>query len=339
MTTEIWKDVAGWEGRYMVSDQGRLSRIMKLSPHRDGYLKINLCHNSVSKTVHIHQIVAAAFLGPRPEGSQVNHINGGKTDNQVNNLEYTTVQRNAIHASELNLRPVGEAINTAKLTTEDVKTIRQMYRPVACSYSKLASIYGVSKGTIANIVLGKTWKHIDITDPQALQEVCQLNEEWRPVVGWEHLYIVSNHGRVASLANPKPARDGYVKIDLTLDDFRQSTCIHRLVAQAFLSDYVEEFQVNHIDGNKANNRLSNLECLPIDKHYRRTVERLGYYPGSAGTKGEANNSSKLTEDKVRRIRSLYAAGQHSYQRIADRYGVTKQAIWHIVQRKTWEHVD
>lgn len=99
---EEWRDVLGYEG-YMISNIGRIKsvrfgklRIMKPALSNCGYFHVTLCSNKKYKTRTIHQMVAIAFLDHVPCGLKlvVNHINGIKTDNRVENLEIVTNRKN-----------------------------------------------------------------------------------------------------------------------------------------------------------------------------------------------------------------------------------------------------
>lgn len=108
---ESWKDVAGYEGLYQVSSNGKIKSIARSgTSKRDkilkhsltkGYPSVNLSKEDVVKKRTIHRIVAIAFLSESAfEGSQVNHKNGVKTDNRVSNLEWVTASENARHAHD-----------------------------------------------------------------------------------------------------------------------------------------------------------------------------------------------------------------------------------------------
>lgn len=114
---EEWQDIEGFIGLYQVSNLGRVRSLDRndsagrprkgrvLRPGTNfGYPFVNLSKNSENHVVRVHSLVAEAFLGPRPDGYQVNHKDCNKTNNRADNLEYVT------HAE--NIRPAGAVTPT-----------------------------------------------------------------------------------------------------------------------------------------------------------------------------------------------------------------------------------
>lgn len=112
--SEVWKPVIGYESRYEVSNMGNVrslnyrstgkTRMLKPVTEGKGYLMVGLCCNQTMKWGKVHRLVASAFI-PNPENKpQVNHINGIKTDNRADNLEWVTNGENLRHAYKHGLK-------------------------------------------------------------------------------------------------------------------------------------------------------------------------------------------------------------------------------------------
>lgn len=131
----------------------RNGKALKGQPNSKGYLRVAIG----KKRYFIHRLVAERYV-PNPECKpQVNHINGDKTDNRAENLEWLTNSENRAHAVEEGLQIQGERCPWAKLTEEDVIYIRSSDEP----RKALADRFGVSMSTISSIRLGRSWKAVE----------------------------------------------------------------------------------------------------------------------------------------------------------------------------------
>lgn len=113
---ELWRDVNGYEGLYQISNLGRVKSLKRKNKYKhneeiimkelfDGnYLFIRLSKNSKKKNFLIHRLVAEAFIKEIKGKEYVNHKNGIKTDNRVENLEWVTASENTIHAIKNGLK-------------------------------------------------------------------------------------------------------------------------------------------------------------------------------------------------------------------------------------------
>jgi len=165
---EVWRDVDGHSDLYRISSLGRVksfhnkkSRIMKPSLST-GYLLLGLSKNRKIKHSLIHRLVGAAFIQNPENKPMINHKNGIKKDNRVENLEWVTAKENIKHAvnAGLNKGPVGEKQWLSKLIYKDVLKIRKLHDTGKYSQKEIGNMFFVSKTTINNVIKKRTWKHI-----------------------------------------------------------------------------------------------------------------------------------------------------------------------------------
>lgn len=174
---EVWKPVVGHEGIYSISSHGQLRRDKPenntyvgriLRPDFPvGYAQYTLHHDGIRYRYKAHQLVAAAFIGPCPDGKQVNHIDGVKTNNFWKNLEYVTGLENHQHASRIGLKAHGEGSGVSTLTEEAVHFIRKNYKPYHKEFGllPLSKRFNVWRTTISDALYGNTWSHIEGAHP------------------------------------------------------------------------------------------------------------------------------------------------------------------------------
>jgi hypothetical protein len=162
--TEIWKIVSGFD-KYKISNKGDIYSnrgfLLKPDTGKLGYQRITLTKNSVSKKFLLHRLVALHFI-PNPENKpQVNHINGIKSDNRVENLEWCTRSENEIHAHKIGLKNhKGEKHPSNKLNYNQILEIRSSYSSGLYKQKELALKYNVCFQNISRIILGKSWKQL-----------------------------------------------------------------------------------------------------------------------------------------------------------------------------------
>jgi hypothetical protein len=169
--SEQWKDIPGFEGRYQVSDLGRVRSIdhrvrvvvhgvettrlspgKMLKPGRMGGRE----HVSVAigkgNSMPVHYLVALAFIGPRPEGYDVAHGDGDASNNRVGNLRYATRASNNQDMVYHGRR---------RLTVEQIRRVRVEARSYYGAGKALALEFKVSPATISDVLAGRSYGHVE----------------------------------------------------------------------------------------------------------------------------------------------------------------------------------
>ena len=173
-----------------------------------------------------------------------------------------------------------------------------------------------------------------------------MTEVWKDIQGYEGLYKISNFGNIKSKSGIFKKQfisfKGYLRIKLSNNGEYKSYTVSRLVATAFIPNPENKPEVNHIDGNKLNNNISNLEWTTKSENaihaFKNGLRKTNFKP----KRGVINNFSKLTEEDVKYIRKNYIKhnGKSSNSReLANLFNVTIVNINHIVNRKTWKYIN
>lgn len=174
---EFWKPVHGYEGAYEVSSLGLVRSLPRYVKHKSGHTQHapgrllkqilgshgypTVCLSAGGKAVRrtVHSIVAEAFIGPRPDGQLVRHLDGNALRPVADNLCYGTPKENQTDRFEHGTANIGEANPSARLTARDVLKIRRAKKD-GRSFSSIASSYGISEATARDAVSGRTWGHV-----------------------------------------------------------------------------------------------------------------------------------------------------------------------------------
>jgi hypothetical protein len=161
-----WRDVAGYEGLYQVSSDGRVKsrkKILSVRYNKLGYPVVVLWKSGEKpKNKLTHRLVAEAFIDHLEGKPHVNHIDGNKANNCVENLEWCTASENAIHAYQYGLTPSrkGTGCGRAKLDDDKVREIRKLLSNTELTQHQIATMFGVSRTSVAEIKTGVRWSHV-----------------------------------------------------------------------------------------------------------------------------------------------------------------------------------
>lgn len=169
---EVWKDIEEFDNRYQVSNLGRVrslynnKQVMRKEPYilkiiedRYGYNRVSITLYRKNHLKSIHRLVANCFLEKIENKDQVNHIDGNKKNNSIENLEWCNHLENMQHASLLGLIKglKGEKCPTSKLNQLQIDEIRELYK-CGKTQTELSRTYNISQGQIGRIVRNERWK-------------------------------------------------------------------------------------------------------------------------------------------------------------------------------------
>jgi len=172
-------------------------------------------------------------------------------------------------------------------------------------------------------------------------------EEWRHIKGYEGMYLISSLGRVKSLPRVKvrsngrphtikerilkPALDssGYLRVALSKDRKLTTLKIHRIVAEHFYTIEVNK-EVNHIDGDKTNNSVENLEWVTRSENVKHAFD-IGL---ANSMRGSNNPTSKIDELTALTVKT-FIESKYKLKYISDKLGISYNIVKDISRKRTW----
>ena len=271
---EEWRKIDEFPN-YSVSNFGNImnvktNKMLKLS-NKSGYYNVSLTNENNYKTIKVHRLVAISFIENPEKKTDVNHKDKHKLNNNIANLEWMTRHENNIHRCQ-GLKITNNKNKSILRLNKDNNEILEIYDSIedagtwAFNNEYTKTIHN-GRNAIGNCLNGLSklaykfkWKYKNMNDDLE-------NEMWKQVILeniniQDKVYFISNLGRFKNssgiiMDNYKVNDNGYIRVYI----YNKTYAIHRLVALAFIENTENKEQVNHIDGNKLNNSVENLEWV------------------------------------------------------------------------------
>ena len=330
---EEWRQVVGYQN-YEVSSGGRVKnkktgRILK-AINRGGYLIVGLSENGKGKTVSVHRLVGLAFIENPLNKPHINHIDKNRSNNTVSNLEWCTALENNVHKSSTLEQTTNQNIKVWRID-KDTDSKLELYNSIyeaalwVVENGHSPSLHN-ARGNISCAVRGIYKSSCGFKWSMDEQKDLE-DEEWRNVsIDGKTFdnYQVSSLGRFKNskgiiMADYKPHHSGYIYLRINI----QKYALHRLVASTFLENHMNKPVVNHIDGNKTNNAVTNLEWCTVQENNQHNANmgftkffkrRIGQYDlenrliKEFNSIVEAANETKITSIKEVLYKNQKTAG-------------------------------
>ena len=173
--SEEWRAIPGHEGRYEVSNLGRVRSLARVGVRKDGsslpvpgrilrYTVRPSGHQVVSlgrsRRTFVHHLVLEAFIGPRPPGAGTRHLDGDPSNNQPSNLKWGTQGENLEDMRKHGNQVRGTKHGHAKLTEDNVNEIKALKGKLY--QREIAKMFGITQTMVGKIHRGKAWKHLHV---------------------------------------------------------------------------------------------------------------------------------------------------------------------------------
>jgi len=265
---EEWKDIEGYK-IYQVSSFGNVrnkntGRILKAC-NKGGYFSVGLSNKKI-KSIEVHRLVAKAFITNPENKPHVNHKDKNGLNNNIKNLEWNTVPENNKHRSNGVIQTTNQNLEIYRIDL-NTNEILEQYNSIEDGAKwiveqKLAKNIHSARCCISCCIRQITSSSFDFKW-RKIEQIDLENEEWREIIINNNNvegYFVSSLGRFKNkksviMKNYKPHPKGYIYVRVNIQKYG----LHQLIAETFIPNLENKPFVNHIDGNKTNNAVSNLE--------------------------------------------------------------------------------
>ena len=312
---DYWKHVPveGFSDRYLVSRNGEMWSVYTNKPiklaKRGGYSSMQFYKQGIRKNCYIHVLMAKAFIPCPGPNMKVNHINGIKTDNRIENLEWRTSSGNAQHAVDTGLkkiytRPVSQ-YNSEGDIISSYPSIKSASEATGVDARSISAFCKGQRTTQNGII----WLYDDVEDfPQAGD------------MGKQHPrfpnYYVTPGGKIYSVKaqrymKPNLLDTGYLAIQLSINGFKQDFLINRLVAEFYIPPIPGKDVVNHINTIKTDNRMENLEWNTYSENTLHAVQTLNFVYKHGILQYNLNNELCGTYESIREANRQTGYNRHN----------------------------
>jgi hypothetical protein len=273
--SEIWKPIKIVEyDHYEVSNTGlvrnKRKQILKFCL-RNGYQSFTISKNNTKKTENIHRLIAITFLPNTNNLPIVNHIDGNKLNNHIDNLEWCTYKENTSHALTTKLtKPSTKSVTQYSYDGKElIKTfdsIRQAENETGIGNRIISQVCKGQKPTAT----GFRWKYTN--DFQFINPLEVIGEN---IPGFNN-YIITRDGQVYSIRSKKylvqNPSNVYFYIKLCNNGIKKDFYVHVLVAKSFIPNPQNKSFVNHKNSNKKDNNINNLEWVTASENAIHSIK-------------------------------------------------------------------